>query len=31
MTMFEDGIKDAKASETVVIKDVAEIVAESIK
>ena len=31
MTMFEDGIKDAKASGTVVIKDIAEIVAESIK
>ncbi len=31
MTMFEDGVKDEKASENVKVKDIAEIVAESIK
>ena len=30
MTMFEDGVKDEKASATVNVKDVAEIVAESL-
>lgn len=31
MTMFEDGIKDEKASESVKVKDIAEIVAASLK
>ena len=31
MTMFEDGIKDEKAQDTVKVKDIAEIVAEAIK
>ncbi|MFC1591029.1 (Fe-S)-binding protein [Thermodesulfobacteriota bacterium] len=31
MTMFEDGVKDEKAGDRVMVKDVAEIVAESIK
>jgi Fe-S oxidoreductase len=31
MTMFEDGVKDEKAADRVKVKDIAEIVAESIK
>jgi hypothetical protein len=31
MTMFEDGIKDEKAQDTVKVKDIAEIVAEAMK
>jgi len=31
MTMFEDGVKDEKASASVKVKDIAEIVAESLK
>ena len=30
MTMFEDGLKDEKASDQVVVKDIAEIVAEAL-
>jgi Fe-S oxidoreductase len=30
MTMFEDGVKDEKAQDTVKVKDIAEIVAEDI-
>ena len=31
MTMFQDGVKDEKVSDSVKVKDIAEIVAESIK
>ncbi len=31
MTMFEDGVKDEKAGDTVKVKDIAEIVADSMK
>jgi Fe-S oxidoreductase len=31
MTMFEDGLKDKQAADTVQVKDIAEIVAETLR